>query len=290
MKGKGNSTFSTLGARITSTFSVALVLFILGIIAIMGVVAHRVTEEIKENMGFDVMLTDDSTVDDLNALTSRISASPYAFEVTAHTADEAARQWKNETGEDVEELLGVNPFAAEIEVRVKAKWANTDSLRLITADIQRLPQVEDVTLQADMIDNVNSNLSTIAFALSIVALALLIISFVLINNTVRLTVYARRFLIHTMKLVGATAAFIRRPFIVSNIIQGVIAASVAVLLVWALWSYVSQFDPLIASLVEPVQMMWIAICILGAGIVICSAAAFMAANRYIRLNYDEMFS
>lgn len=281
--------FSTLGARITSTFSVALVLFILGVIATMGVVAHKVTQEIKENMGFDIMLTDDSNLSDLRTLTQKVKEAPYALEVTPHTAAEAADQWQRETGENVEELLGVNPFAAEIEVRVKAPWANTDSLRAIVVALQREPQVESVSLQADMIDSVNSNLSTIALALSIVALALLVISFVLINNTVRLTVYARRFLIHTMKLVGATAGFIRRPFILSNILQGLLAALIAALLVWALWSYVASFDPLIESLVEPAQMMWIACGIVAAGILICAVAAFMAANRYIRLNYDEMF-
>lgn len=255
----------------------------------MGVVAHKVTQEIKENMGFDIMLTDDSNLSDLRMLTQKVKAAPYALEVTPHTAAEAADQWQLETGENVEELLGVNPFAAEIEVRVKAPWANTDSLRAIVAALQREPQVESVSLQADMIDSVNSNLSTIALALSIVALALLVISFVLINNTVRLTVYARRFLIHTMKLVGATAGFIRRPFILSNILQGLLAALIAALLVWALWSYVASFDPLIESLVEPAQMMWIACGIVAAGILICAVAAFMAANRYIRLNYDEMF-
>lgn len=267
-----------------------MVLFILGIISLMAVVADRVTDEIKENMGFDVLLTDTSNNSDLTTLEKEIKSSPYALEVVAHTPEEAASQWQAETGEDVMELLGVNPFAAELEVRVKPQWANTDSLRAIAAGLEKQEFVEQVSLQADMIDSVNSNISTIAIALSIVALALLFISFVLINNTVRLTVYARRFLIHTMKLVGAKPAFIRRPFIVNNVIQGIIAALIASLLVVLLWEYVSSFDPLIENLVSTAQMIWIVVTLVLAGMFICALAALWASNKYISLSYDEMFS
>lgn len=290
MAKKRNRLFSAVGARITSTFSVTLVLFILGIIAIMAVVADNVTNEIKGNMGFDVMLTDDSDDKRLESLYQFIQKEPYTLDVVAHSADEAADQWKQDTGEDVVDLLGVNPFAAEVEVRVKPQWANTDSLRKIAADLEKMEFVQEVNLQADMIDAVNHNISTIAIALSVVALALLIISFVLINNTVRLTVYARRLTIHTMKLVGATAAFIRRPIVVNNIIQGIIAALIADLFIWLLWAYVASFDPMIPTLMSPVQMMWILLSVIGAGVIICFMASFMAANKYISLSYDEMFS
>lgn len=267
-----------------------LVLFILGIIALMAVVADRVTDEIKENMGFDVLLNDTSNDADLAALEKEIASAPYALEVVAHTPAEAASQWQAETGEDVVELLGVNPFAAEIEVRVKPQWANTDSLRAIAAALEKQEFVERVSLQADMIDSVNSNISTIAIALSVVALALLFISFVLINNTVRLTVYARRFIIHTMKLVGAKPAFIRRPFIVNNVVQGVIAALIASLLVVLLWQYVASLDPIIENLVTTAQMVWIVVALVLAGMFICAIAALWASNKYISLSYDEMFA
>lgn len=290
MAQKRNTLFSSVGARITSTFSVTLVLFILGIIALMGVVARNVTDEIKGNMGFDVMLSDDSGDTQLQQLHNYIQSMPYTLEATAHTAGEAAEQWKEDTGEDVEELLGVNPFAPELEVRVKPQWANTDSLRAISAELQKMDMVREVVLQADMIDAVNANISTIALALSVVALALLFISFVLINNTVRLTVYARRFIIHTMKLVGATASFIRRPIIIDNIIQGLIAALLADLFLWLLWSYVSSLDTMIQALLTPAEMMWILLSLPVGGILICFIASFWAANKYISLSYDEMFS
>lgn len=290
MARKRNTLFSAVGARITSTFSVTLVLFILGIIALMGVVATNVTDDIKSNMGFDIRLTDDAGDDQLEQLHHFVSAQEYTNEVTSHSSDEAARQWKDDTGEDVVELLGVNPFAAELEVKVKPHWASTDSLRAIAARLEKLDTVQEVALQADMIDSINANISTIAFALLIVALALLFISFVLINNTVRLTVYARRFLIHTMKLVGATPAFIRKPIIINNIVQGIIAALLADLLVWLLWIWISSFDSMIEVLLTPMQMMWIAISLLVGGIIICFLASFWAANKYISLSYDEMFN
>lgn len=256
----------------------------------MGVAARHITEDIRENMGFDVLLSDVATDRDLDSLKARISSAPYAYEVVAHTAQEAADDWKQETGEDVEELLGVNPFQAELEVRVKPQWANTDSLRAIAAKVSKYEYVDEIELQADMIDSVNSNISTIAVALSLVAAALLFISFVLINNTVRLTVYARRFIIHTMKLVGATGAFIRRPIILANALQGIIASLIAIVLVWLLWNYVSTFDSIIAQLVTTTEMIWIGISIILAGTIICTAAAWWSANRYISLSYDEMFS
>lgn len=266
-----------------------LVLFILGIIALMGVVARNVTDEIKGNMGFDVMLTDDSGEAQLARIHEYLGTQPYVSQIDVHTASEAAEQWKRDTGEDVVELLGVNPFTHELEVRVKPQWAHTDSLRLIAAELRQMEMVQDVSLQADMIDAVNANISTVAIALSVVAMALLFISFVLINNTVRLTVYARRFLIHTMKLVGATPGFIRRPIVINNVVQGIIAALIASLLVWILWIWVSGLDPMVASLLEPLQLLWIVLSMLGGGILICFLASFLAANKYISLSYDEMF-
>lgn len=290
MAGKKTSLFPSAGSRITSTFSVAMVLFILGVICVMGVAARHVTEEIRENMGFTVLLSDIATDRDLDNLRSKLTSSPFTYEVVAHTAREAADDWKQETGEDVEDLLGVNPFQAELEVRVKPDRANTDSLRAIAAMIGTWEYVDEVELQADMIDSINSNISTIAVALSLVAAALLFISFVLINNTVRLTVYAKRFIIHTMKLVGATRAFIRRPIVIANAIQGVTASAIAILLIWLLWNYISTFDSMIEALVKPSELAWIGAVIVCTGIIMCTVAAWWSANRYISLSYDEMFS
>ena len=256
----------------------------------MGVVARHVTQDIRQNMGFDIMLSDNASDDDLSRMHAQVAKAPYALEVIPHSAAEAAKQWKEETGEDVEELLGVNPFQPELEVRVKEQWANTDSLRAIAQRIKQIELVDDIELQADMIDNVNSNIATLSVALSLVALALLFISFVLINNTVRLTVYARRFIIHTMKLVGATPAFIRRPIIIGNALQGLLASMIAIVFVWLLWDYIATFDPLISALVSDTEMIWIACGLVVTGVVICTLASLWAANRYISLSYDEMFS
>ena len=290
MARKRNTLFSAVGARITSTFSVTLVLFILGIIALMGVVADNVTREIKGNMGFDITLTDDADEHHLAEVRQYVEGQPYAQEIVEHSASEAAARWQEDTGEDVVELLGVNPFAHELEVRVKPEWANTDSLRAIAQGLEQNEMIREVALQADMIDAVNSNISTIAIALTVIAAALLFISFVLINNTVRLTVYARRFLIHTMRLVGATASFIRRPIIIDNVLQGIIAAFVADILVWLLWAWIASFDPMLSALLSPVEMLWIALSLLGGGMLICFIASFWASNRYISLSYDDMFS
>lgn len=271
-------------------FSVALVLFILGIIGLMSVAARNVTDEIKTNMGFEILLTDAASDSDLVVLRHYVESQPYADKVTPHTSAEAALQWKEETGEDVEELLGVNPFSSQLEVTVKPQWANTDSIRAIGDALRANAMIDEIAMQTEMIDNVNTNISTIALSLLVVALALLVISFVLINNTVRLTVYAKRFLIHTMKLVGATPAFIRRPFIVSNLLQGLVASFVAIVLLISLWRYVASFDPAISSFISANEFLTIALAMIGVGLVICGVAAYWATNKYISLSYDEMFS
>ena len=241
-------------------------------------------------MGFDILLTEDASKEDLNRLETLLNAMPFTQSVVAHTPEEAAANWEAETGENVEELLGVNPFVAELEVRVKADWASSDSLQLISQSLDEMPVVAQVNVQADLVDSINSNISTIAVALSVIALALLFISFVLINNTVRLTVYARRFIIHTMKLVGATKAFIRRPFIVNNILQGLIAGIVAICLLWGVWYYISTLDAMVAVVITPADLAIVFGSVIIAGVLICSVAAWWAANRYLSLTYDEMFS
>lgn len=221
---KGISTFS---ARITATISVALVLLLLGIVAAIGIAARSVTTSIKENMGFDVVMAEEAPESSVNRLKKMWNSSPYVSSYTYYSPDDAMRQWQHDTGENLMELLGVNPFSPEFEVKVKAQYASVDSIDRITASLRDLDGVAEVNVHAEMVESVNNNLHTIMLILVVAAGALTLISFVLINNTVRLTVYSKRFLIHTMRLVGATHGFIRRPFIIGNAIQGIAAALVA---------------------------------------------------------------
>lgn len=281
--------FSTAGAKITSTVSVAIVLFVLGVLAVVGLVTRKVADTVRESVGFDVVMTDSATSSDSENLRREIASRPYALSVIVHTAEESARRWREETGEDVMEVLGINPFSAELEVKVNARWASADSLEKIIRVYESRPGVEEITVHTDMIDAINANIMTVFRVLGAIALALLVISFVLINNTIRLSIYARRFTIHTMKLVGSTGAFIRRPFLVSGMWQGLVAGVLATLMLVCLVLGLSRFESHVDGYVSLPDMAVISGLMVVAGIIICVIAAIMSTNRYLRLTYDEMF-
>ncbi len=289
MEKKGKKGISTFSAQITSTVSVALVLLLLGIISMLGIAARSITTEIRENMGFSVILSDTVTVNNVNSLKKQFSTSPGVSGIIYFSPEDALQKWQEETGEDLVKVLGVNPLPGEIEVKVKARYASTDSISKMIAPLKKLPYVSEVSVHSDMVDSINHNIKSIVLVLTIVAAALLFISFALINNTVRLTVYSRRFLIHTMKLVGATGGFIRRPIINSNMLSGLIAAIIADLLLAGALFYLHSADRVIASAVPWEEAAWVFGGIIIIGIAICSIASLFATNKFLRSDYDDMF-
>lgn len=270
--------------------SVAMVLFLLGMVATLGVVAHSLTTQLKENIGFDVVVGEQAGENQVVALKQLFTAAPYVKSVKYVSRDEALKQWERETGEDLMELIGVNPLCAEFEVRVRDAWACADSLSMIEYQLKKMPGVEHIDMHKDVVDKINTGISRVAVVLLVVAALLLLISIALISNTVRLTVYSRRFLIHTMKLVGAKPSFIRRPIVLSNMVGGVIAAVIASTLLGAALYYLVEFEAGWAELITIFDVAVIFAALLLTGIVICSIAAAIAANRFIGLNYDELFT
>jgi len=277
------------GDYATSTISVTLVLFILGLVGMINISFDGISRQIKEKMGFTVVLADNVSATALDSLRLECATAPYVSDCKCLSADEVMAEETRGEGADLVELLGVNPYAPVIEVRLKAAYANVDSVASVVAGWRAKPEVDEVSVNTEMINNLNRNAGLINMVLALMAAALLLISFVLINNTVRLTVFARRFLIHTMKLVGAKGSFIRRPFVVKNCIQGVVAGVIASGMLAGLTAWARSFDLGLATLL-PWSSMAIVFCVLLVlGIVICVFAAMFATNRYLRKNYDEMF-
>ncbi len=289
MEKKGKKGISTFSAQITSTVSVALVLLLLGIISMLGIAARSITTEIRENMGFSVIFSDTATVNNVNSLKKHFSTSPGVSGIIYFSPEDALQKWQEETGEDLVKVLGINPLPGELEVKVKARYASTDSINSMIAPLKKLPYVNEISVHSDMVDSINHNIKSIALILTIVAAALLFISFALINNTVRLTVYSRRFLIHTMKLVGATGGFIRRPIINSNMLSGLVAAIIADLLLAGALFYLHSADKVIAAALPWEEAAWVFAGIIVIGIAICSIASLFATNKYLRSDYDDMF-
>lgn len=277
--------------RATATVSVALVLFILGIASFMGIAAHKVTKGIKENMGFVVLFNEEVTASDIDAVRSRLVKEPGVASTSYSSPEAVLDRWQKMVGEeeDITRLAGVNPFVGELEVRVRSSYASNDSIGLITAPLQLMPQVSEIKVHTKLVDRINSTLRSVSLSLIFVAVALLTVSFILIFNTVRLTVYARRFTIYTMKLVGATASFIRRPFLVDNIVNGLVAGIIASLALIGVVSYGRTFDLSIAEVLTWDSVVAVLVGVVITGILICLIAAIFAANRYLRLSYDEMF-
>ncbi|MGN1265431.1 MAG: cell division protein FtsX, partial [Muribaculaceae bacterium] len=270
--------------------SVALVLLLLGIVAFLGLAAKQVTSNLKENIGFDVVVKENATEAEVNQLKQMWNNAAYMSSVKYVSREDALKEWERETGEDLMEVLGVNPLSAEFEVKVKSDYANVDSLNKIEYQLKQVPGIESVQMHKDVVDTINNNIKNVALILIAVAVVLLIISVALINNTVRLTVYSRRFLIHTMKLVGAKPSFIRRPIVVSNAVNGIIASIIAMVLLSGVLYYLIEFEAGWGSLISLVDVAVVYGMLLAVGAVICALAAMFAANRFIALDYDELFT
>lgn len=288
MGNKTHKGLAVINARITAVVSVSLVLLILGIAAFTAIITSEITKDIKENLGFDVSLVDDVAQEDVTRVHNILVHNPAVREAVVVTPDEAAKEWEADMGENVIELCDVNPFRTVIEVKVKAKYAASDSIAKVADYIRKDRAVSNISLNSDLIDSITDNTQTLYLILSLIGVALLLISFVLINNTVHLTVYSRRFLIHTMKLVGATHGFIRRPFIIDNVINGAIAGLLADILLLLFLLYGPEINVIYAALKTEMTVIVFSALILT-GIVICAIASLLAANKYLGKEYDEMF-
>ena len=290
MKGDKDVKISYWAAHLTTIVSVTLVLLLAGIIALICLSSERETRRLREKIEVSLIMRDSVSDHYAAAVASKIADYPFSLNTGFINKEQALTDWKTETGEDLEALFGVNPLSPEIYFHVKAEYASADSLKKIESRLRQIPGVEDVALpNTEMLQAMNDNIQSLAIILGIVALFMVLISFVLINNTVHLTIYARRFTIHTMQLVGATDSFIRRPFIVNNMLAGFTAACVAAAILalslgvapHAGWDDVARY------------ISWGLYCCVAGGMIIagpliCCAAAALATSRYLKKDYNEL--
>ncbi|MCD8386435.1 MAG: permease-like cell division protein FtsX [Bacteroidales bacterium] len=283
------SKISTLGSQITTVVSVALVLFILGVLAVIFLAAGRVSTTIMGEISAIVKLDLGATEAQVQQVGAYLIEAPYTAELEYTSADEVLQQ-EMEYNAEVLELIGENPYSAEYEVKLKAAYVEPDSIAALSAAVMLLPGVDEVVTQIDMVKSVVSATRRISVVLGCVAGVLLLISIVLIFNTVSIGVYGRRFVIRTMQLVGATGGFIRRPFIVAGLWSGFLAALLASGLLIAAQAYVGQLNVELYLDLPPLTMAAIcgALCVLG--LAICGIAAMCATNRYLRASYDALYS
>lgn len=289
MKKNQHTRISGIGDRVTSTISVTLVLLILGLVATINITFEGVERSVKEKIGFSAILVDSLDTTATQRLQKICSTAPYIKEFEYMSAEDVLQDETGGEGKELVEQIGFNPYAPMIDIRVTEANAHPDSLKRLMNMWQMMPEVSEVSGNTEMAENLAENARSLNVVLLIIAGALLLISFVLINNTVRLTIYSRRFLIHTMKLVGATGSFIRRPFLGWNTVQGVIAGVLAGGMLCGLVGWTKECFPPLGGLLPWPAVFVVFGCLVVLGVIICVLAALFATNRYLRSDYDEMF-
>ncbi len=280
---------STLGSRATALVSVCLVLFLLGAAALAGLAGHKLRDDARRNIGFTVMMEHECPRTDFDAMKRRLLATP-AIETFIYTsAEDILAQESESLGDDIAAMLGANPYSSEFEVRMRPAYANPDSVQVLSERFAEAPGVSSVLCDVNLIAGLDNAINRTGLVLVVLALVLLVVSIALINNTVSLSIYGRRFIIHTMKLVGATGGFIRRPFIIAALEGGLIAGLVASAGLVAMRFYMPS-----VLLNADVLFPWVSVAVIVAamvvaGALICALTAMFAANRFLRASYDEMF-
>lgn len=291
MKNHKEVKISYWAAHLTTIVSVTLVLIIIGIIALISLSAANETKKLRERLEVSVVMGDSISDEGASKISEIIKSQAYSHSVKVITKKEALENWKKDTGEDLEALFGVNPLSPEVTFAINADYSSQSRLDSIGSVLSALPGVGSVALpDSTLVENMNRNIERFSIILGAIALVMIIISFVLINNTVHLAIYARRFTIHTMQLVGATNGFIRRPFVANNMLSGFIAAIVAAgILAIILFSAPEAGFSDVSEYVGWEMYGIVAGCILVTGIALCGVAAWIATSRYLRKDYGELF-
>ena len=261
----------------------------LGIIVMFILAGNQLSNYVKENITLSVIIKD--SAEELDVINARkiLKQKPYVKQIRHISKEEALKELAEEMGEDPIEFLGYNPLSASFEINLKSTYANNDSILFIVNQIKTMSVVKGVDYQKNLIHEVNQNVKKITFSLLAIAGLLLVISFILINNTVRLLIYSNRFLIHTMKLVGATRHFIRKPYILQGIIIGIIASGFAILYILGLFYWFASDLEVVIDFHDVKLYAIIFGTILFFGLIITTVSTFFAVNKYLKHNLDDLY-
>ena len=290
MGNKRKNTGNRQGLQVvTLCISTAMVLILLGLVVFSVLTARNLSDYVKENLTVTMMLEDDMTNPEALQLCRNLRARRYISSLQYVSKQQALKEQTVAMGTDPSEFIGTNPFLGSIEVNLKADYANSDSLRWIEKELKKYPKVGDITYQQDLMDSVNDNLRKISIVLLILAGLLTFVSFSLINNTDRLGIYARRFSIHTMKLVGASWRFIRRPFVCRAVVVGLVAALIAVVVLAGCVYALVQYEPDAMTVITWQVMAVMAASVFLSGIVITAVCSSISVNKFLRMKAGELY-
>lgn len=276
-------------AYLSSVISISLVLLLVGVASMLLVNANSVSDYFKENMQVSVMMKDNVTEDKALSFCETLKKARYIKTTTYISKEQGQMELADQLGEDFLDIFETSPIPASIEITLDAAYVSSDSLEVVKAEISKSSLVAEVNYQGSLVDALNANLSKISLVLGFFIALMLFISFVLINNTVRLSVFSRRFTIHTMKLVGATRSFIRAPFLIQAGFQGVFSAMIAIIaLVGMLFFLRSGFERLFEIFRLDLLLIVMGI-VLVSGLVICLVSTYFVVNKLVSLKKDELY-
>ncbi|MBR1469510.1 MAG: permease-like cell division protein FtsX [Prevotella sp.] len=274
---------------VTLCISTTMVLILLGLIVLAGQVGRNLSSRVKENLVVTMMLAQDMTDTEAAQLQKKLKDRPFVNQMSYVSKEDALREGAKELGSDPSEFVGENPFLSSIELNLRADYANNDSLRWIEKELKAIPKVTEIAYQKDLVEAVNKNLAKIAIVLLSLAALLLIVSFALINNTIRLGVYARRFSIHTMKLVGASWGFIRGPFVRRSVGIGLLAAVIACAVLAGMVYALYRYEPEIELVLGWRELAVTAGAVVLFGLIITAICAHISVNKFLKMKAGDLY-
>ena len=277
------------GSWVSSVISISLVLFLVAVVSLLLVNARGISDYFKENVKVAVLMKPEVTMAQTKALDKSLQAEPFVRTTKIISAEQGAADMKALLGEDFLSVFETSPIPISIELSLKADYVQSDSLALIQPKLLAFKGVDEVSYQTSLVDALNANLSKISSILGVLILLLLFISFVLINNTVRLSVYDRRFTVHTMKLVGATRSFIRAPFLLQSVFQGIFSALFAILMLIGILFFIKNSFIQLFSIFTLENLCIVMSIVLVSGVLICLLTTFAVIGKLISLSTDELY-
>lgn len=276
-------------AYLSSVISISLVLLLVGVASMLLVNAKSVSDYFKENMQISVLMKQNVSDEDALEYRELLDGERYIKSTTFVSKEQGRKELAEQLGEDFLDVFETSPIPVSIDVTLEAAYVSSDSLEVVRAEIAESPLVEEVVYQRSLVDALNANLSRISMVLGVFIALLLFISFVLINNTVRLSVFARRFTIHTMKLVGATRSFIRAPFLLQSAFQGVFAAFLAIIVLLGLMFLMRSSFAQLFEIFRMELLLLVMGIVLVSGLAICLISTYFVFNKIISLHKDELY-
>lgn len=279
-----------LNIHLTSTISMSLVLFLVGLVFLLLFVARDMSTYVKENINLSIILDDQIGKPDEQRIEKYLTASPYAKTIEYISKADALKDHISSLGDNPQEFLGYNPLKASIEVKLHEAYANNDSVSKIEMKLKSFEHVNRIVYQKDMVSLVNDNVRKLSLILLGLAAILLLVSVALINNTIRLSLYSNRFLINTMKLVGATPWFIRKPYLVSSMLNGLIASVISLFLLAGVVYFVQYEFGISGLMMHSMSLVVVAFIVVASGMILTTVSSYFAVGKYLKMHSNKMFS